>query len=59
MKLLYQEHLEYRGKKYHKFWTVIPNRIINELNWKAGKKLEAEVKEGVLIIKQEGKIDNT
>jgi len=52
MKLLFQEHLKYKDRKYHKFWVVIPNKIIDELQWKAGVKLEAEVNEEKLIIKK-------
>ncbi len=55
MKLLFQEHLKYKDKKYHKYWIVIPNKIIDRLQWRTGAKLEAEVREDKLIIKQGGK----
>ena len=53
MKLLSQEHSEYKGKHYHKFWVVIPNKLIEKLGWKSGEDLEAEVKKDKLIIEKE------
>ncbi len=34
---------KYRGKTYHKFVVVLPTELIEELGWKAGQALEAEV----------------
>ncbi|MBI2508040.1 AbrB/MazE/SpoVT family DNA-binding domain-containing protein [Candidatus Woesearchaeota archaeon] len=50
MRLLSQKHSEYKGKKYEKFWVVIPSKIIGKLGWKRGQDLEAKVKEDKLII---------
>ncbi len=53
MRLLSQEHSEYKGKKYRKFWIVIPQKYIEKLGWKTGQDLEAETKKGKLIIEKD------
>ncbi len=53
MRLIGQKHSEYKGKDYHKFWVVIPNKLIEKLGWKAGEELEAEVKKDKLIIEKD------
>ena len=53
MRLIGQKHSEYHGKAYHKFWVVIPNKIIEKLGWKAGEELEAEIKKDKLIIEKD------
>ena len=53
MRLISQKHAQYEGKDYHKFWVVIPNKIIEKLGWKAGEELEAEVKKDKLIIEKD------
>ena len=53
MRLLSQKHSEYKDKQYHKFWVVIPNKIIEKLGWKEGQDLEAEVKGDKLIIEKD------
>lgn len=50
MRLLSQISREYKDTKYEKFWVVIPTGIIEELNWKKGQELKAEVKDKKLII---------
>ena len=50
MRLQKQASREYKGKKYEKFWIVIPSKIINLLNLKAGQDLEWEVSNGKLTI---------
>lgn len=53
MKLIQQEHTEYKGKKYCKSWIVIPQKLIEKLGWKKGEELEAEVKDKKLIIEKD------
>lgn len=55
MRLLSQKHSEYKGKKYHKFWVVIPNKIIDQLGWKSGEELGVDIKENKLLIKNDSK----
>lgn len=50
MRLLSQVSREYKDKKYEKFWIVIPTGIIEELNWKKGQELKAEVKDKKLLV---------
>lgn len=52
MRLIGQKHSEYNGKFYFKHWVVIPNKIIEKLDWKTGDELEIEVKGGKLIIEK-------
>ena len=52
MKLQSQISREYKGEKYEKFWTVIPNKLLKELKWGTGQELEGEVKDGKLVIKK-------
>jgi len=41
------------GDVEHAKWVlVIPSNIIEELKWKEGQKLEAEIKESKLIVKK-------
>ena len=53
MRLIQQEHSEYKGKKYCKSWIVIPQKIIEKLKWKKGEKLEAGIKGDKLIIEKD------
>lgn len=53
MRLLSQKHSEYQGKKYEKFWVVIPSKIIQKLGWKRGQELEAEIKGDKLVIEKD------
>jgi len=50
MRLIQQEHSEYKGKKYYKSWVVIPQRIIEKLGWKKGEELDAEIKGNKIVI---------
>jgi len=50
MKLTKQYSRTYEGKDYHKFLLVLPSKIIKELGWKGGEDLEAETKNGKLIV---------
>lgn len=52
MRLISQKHSEYKGKKYHKFWVVIPNKVIEKLRWKTGEELKADTKENKIIIEK-------
>ena len=56
MRLLSQKSREYKGKAYHKHWIVVPNSLISELNWKVGQDLEAEAKNGKLIVTKNDKV---
>ena len=53
MRLLSQISREYKGKEYKKFWIVIPNKIIEKLGWKSGTELNADLKNGKLVINKE------
>ncbi|MBI2546506.1 AbrB/MazE/SpoVT family DNA-binding domain-containing protein [Candidatus Woesearchaeota archaeon] len=53
MKLQSQTSRVYKGKKYEKFWIVLPSKLIEKLGWKSGQELEAEVKGDKLIIEKD------
>jgi bifunctional DNA-binding transcriptional regulator/antitoxin component of YhaV-PrlF toxin-antitoxin module len=53
MRLLSHNSREYKGKKYRKYWIIIPNKVIERLGWKSGEDLEAEVKHGKLVIEKD------
>ncbi|MBI3034546.1 AbrB/MazE/SpoVT family DNA-binding domain-containing protein [Candidatus Woesearchaeota archaeon] len=55
MRLLSQKSREYKGKAYHKFWIVVPSKLLHKLGWKAGDQLEAEAKNNKLVITKEDK----
>lgn len=55
MRLLSQKSREYKGKSYHKHWIVVSNDLITKLGWKAGQDLEAEIKNGKLVISKNDK----
>ncbi len=40
-------------KEYAKYVIVIPSKLVEELGWKVGGELEAEVKKGKLIIEKD------
>lgn len=52
MKLQSQVSRKYGDSEYKKFWIVIPSKILQSLGWKTGQELEAETKEGKLIIEK-------
>ena len=53
MKLQSQISREYKGKKYEKFWIILPSRLIRKLGWKTGVEVNADVKNGKLTIEKE------
>ena len=53
MRLLSQKSREYKKTEYHKFWVVIPNKLVEKLGWKQGEELEAEVKKDKLVIEKD------
>ena len=53
MKLQSQISREYKGKKYEKFWVVLPTKLIERLGWKSGQELNADLKNNTLLIKKE------
>ncbi|MFH1181687.1 MAG: AbrB/MazE/SpoVT family DNA-binding domain-containing protein [Candidatus Woesearchaeota archaeon] len=53
MRLLSQKSREYKDKAYHKYWVVIPNKLIEKLGWKQGDELEAEIKGNKLSIERD------
>ena len=53
MKLQSQISREYKSKKYEKFWVVLPSKLIERLGWKSGQELNADLKNGKLIIQKE------
>ena len=52
MKLLRQKSREYKGKRYYKYWVIIPKKVIEKLGWKVGDKLKNEVNEKKLTIEK-------
>ena len=40
-------------KEYAKYVIVVPPKLVEELGWKAGEELEAEVKKDKLIIEKD------
>ena len=52
MKLQSQTSRKYRDAEYKKSWIVISNKLLKLLSWKTGQELDAEVKEGKLIIEK-------
>lgn len=55
MKLQKQVSRVYGEKKYIKNWIVIPNGIVEDLNWKPSEELKCSIKKGKLIIEKDGK----
>ena len=58
MRLQSQISREYKDKEgndkqYEKFWIVIPSKVIKKLGWKARTELEAEIKDGKLVIEKD------
>ncbi len=53
MQLQSQISREYKGKKYEKFWIVIPTKLIAKLGWKSKQELNADLKNGKLVINKE------
>ena len=53
MRLLSHVSRKYKDTHYEKFWVVIPNKLVKELGWKKGEDLEAEVKNGKLVIERD------
>ena len=45
--------VKYKDKEYHKYWVVIPNKLVEKLGWKKGEELEAETKGDKLIIERD------
>ena len=43
---------KYKGKEYAKYVIVLAQKVIDELKWKDGEELEAQVKDNKLIIKK-------
>jgi len=52
MKLQSQTSRKYGNTEYKKSWIVISNKLLKLLGWKTGQELDAEVKEGKLIIEK-------
>lgn len=53
MRLQSQVSREYKGKKYEKFWVVIPTEEIKQLDWKAKEELKLTIEDGRIIIERE------
>ena len=53
MKLQSQVSREYKGTKYEKFWIILPSKLVEKLKWKSGQKLDADLKDGKLVIQKE------
>ena len=57
MRLQSQISREYKDTKYEKFWIVIPSKIVKKLGWKTGTELNADLKNGKLVINKEDRED--
>ena len=55
MKLQSQVSRKVGDTEYTKSWVVLPIKLLEELKWKAGQELEAEIKEDKLVIKKNKK----
>ena len=53
MRLIKQKTRDYGDKEYFKFFLVVPNKLVQELGWKGGEDLEAEVKGSKLVIERD------
>lgn len=51
MKLLKQESKGYKGKKYVKYFVIIPKKDLEKLGWKEGQELKGIVADGMYILK--------
>jgi|SRR5437867_2297994 len=51
LKLQSQVSRQVEKKKYHKFWVVIPNEVVERLRWERGQELEHKVKGQTLIVR--------
>lgn len=54
MKLQKVKTREREGKEYHKYQITLPKKLVEALDWEAGKKLKAELEENGIILKPEG-----
>ena len=52
MKLQKQLSRKVGDTEYAKWGLVIPRTIIEQLSWKEGQELEAEIKENKLVVKK-------
>ena len=52
MKLQSQTSRKYGNTEYKKSWIIISNKLLKLLGWKTGQELNAEVKEGKLVVKK-------
>ncbi len=53
MRLLSTKSREYKGREYQKYIIILPSKLIEKLGWKTGQELEAEEKNGKLIIEKD------
>lgn len=53
MKLLSQVSRQYKDTEYRKYWVIVPSKLIEKLGWETGQELEAEVKDGKLVIEKD------
>lgn len=50
MKLQSQISRKIGDIEYKKFWIILPQKMLEELGWKTGQELKAEIKEDKLIL---------
>ncbi|MDO8623439.1 MAG: AbrB/MazE/SpoVT family DNA-binding domain-containing protein [archaeon] len=53
MKLQTQVSRKVGNTEYEKSWVVIPQKILEDLGWKTGQELKAEIKDKKLIIEKD------
>lgn len=53
MKLQSQVSRKVGDTEYKKFWIVIPNKLIEKLDWKTGEDVEIDIKGNKLIVEKE------
>jgi len=52
MRLLSTKSREYKGKKYHKYFVILPSKLVEKLGWKTGQELEAKGRKNKLVIER-------
>jgi bifunctional DNA-binding transcriptional regulator/antitoxin component of YhaV-PrlF toxin-antitoxin module len=51
MKIEKTKSREYHGKQYFKYRVIIPEKVIEQANFKEGDELQAETKKGEIKLK--------
>lgn len=52
MKVSKQESKGYKGRKYAKYFVIIPKKDLEKLGWTEGQELKGIVADGMYILRQ-------